>query len=154
MEEKEYPIYKFSARWNQDDYENNGTSSSHMYKEKLTNIQEAEELEKWWNGVLESPRINKEDKPIKDLHPKLLELSIKFYEENTWCLRWFSHITFNQFENENEAFRSFARFVENKRPLTYEPNPTYCLMGAEDSWRWKICNCDKCKEEGIVAILH
>jgi hypothetical protein len=33
--------------------------------------------------------------------------------------------------------------------------PYYCLMGAEDHWRWNNpCRCDDCKKLGVTRIDH
>ena len=164
-EEIKYPIYSFHARWNQDDYERNGTNTTLMFRTKLTALQEAEELEKWWKNVLDGQRIDKTKPTVRELHPHLLELRIAYERDDTWCLRWFAHMTFNVFENESDAFKSFSKFVQEKLPLhhncdvPYEERTrlnlkTYCLMGAEDQWRWKLCGRDECKKEGITAIKH
>jgi hypothetical protein len=167
MEELKYPIYKFSLHWNQDDYKNNCTFQSRMYKTKPTFDELMKDLNNWWTDLLNHVDGWYESKlALKDKHPELLDLHVEFYEEATWCLKWFSHITFNHFENQQETFRSFNKFVQEKLPLHMNqdyPNDylkshpelkTYCLMGAEDSWRWKLCTCDECKREGITAILH
>lgn len=151
-EEKKYPIYEFKAKWDQDDFQGNFSSSSYMFKKPLSPLEINNKLHEWFNGLMTSPRDIGDKKPFIEKSPQLLELSASYLEHNTWCLRWFSHITFNQFENEVEAFNSFGRFVEEKTPLDIEGK--YCLMGGRDQWRWKLCGCDKCKIEGITAILH
>jgi len=32
--------------------------------------------------------------------------------------------------------------------------PFCCLMGAEDSWRWKICRCEHCQKAEKITIDH
>lgn len=166
MEEQKFPIYKFSARWNQDDYQNNGTYTSRMYRTKPSPDELVDDLNKWWSSIVNNAEARQDKIAIKDKHPELLDLRIEFYEENTWCIQWFSHMTYNKFETEQEVFRSFYKFVQEKLPLhinagesseylkAHPELKTYCLMGAEDSWRWKLCDCENCKKEGITAILH
>ena len=161
--DKKYPIYEFRARLNQDDYQGNFVSANVMFKEKPTNGELTDRLIKWWGDFLVAPRTS--GKPIGGLHPELLELTLVFKGNGAWVLKWFCHTTYNLFGSQEEAFASFHRFVIEKMPLQHNLElpkeytdkhklKTYCLMGAEDTWRWKLCGCDKCKEAGITAILH
>jgi len=86
-------------------------------------------------------------------------------------LEWFSHITYNTFDSDEEIEESFQNFVYRKIQLNHEnghfddnfPNwigteyskkPFYCFMGANERWRWKICKCDHCKKNGTTIISH
>jgi len=182
--EKTYPIYRFSARWSQlagdKSYENspdfkkglpngriwNGTSWTKIYKEE----QDIKELEAWlmdwWNKYLLL-----EKNADKDM--KLLYLKVKFFENETWHLTWFCHETFDEGQTNEEVLQSFENFVRRKEELNAEKQrphnlPEYCLMGAEDRWRWHgsepdgdgsshspaPCRCKYCKEQGMIRIAH
>ena len=155
MEEKKFPIYKFYANWDQDDFENNSTGYSIMYKEYPSPDQLEEELKLFKYGILAKH---------KNVIFKMAEY--EFVEEESWCSGWFSHYTYNQLENVSEIESSFEDFVERKEQsnkknghgtLDSNPNskePYHCLMGAEDRYRWKICRCDGCKKLGKITVDH
>jgi len=140
MEEKKFPIYKFYANWDQDDYRNNGTGFSIMYKENPSADQLEEQLKQFKLEIL-----------AKHNGVIFKNIEYEFVEEETWCLKWFNHYTFNQFETDSEIERSFREFVSRKRLLGEDK---YCLMGAEDRYRWKICHCEHCKRLGKITIDH
>jgi len=138
MKEIKYPIYKFSLRWNQDDYQNNSVGCSIMYKEIPTKEKLNNDLEEY-----------------------------EYYEDEVWMLNWFNHITYNLFETDEEVERSFRNFIDRKMQINRKnghgytehhhynkDRPFYCFMGAEDEWRWKICRCDDCKRIGKITISH
>lgn len=184
MTEKTYPIYKFFARWSEKadteqykEYPNwtkglpdgriwNSTSFSKMYKED----QDQKELEgwmmDWWEKYCDGDK-NKE----KEL--KLFSLKVEFFENETWHLTWFQHETFDIGQTDQEALDSFENFVRRKEELNEksrwnEDKDAYCLMGAEDRWRWcgaepngdvgdkspAPCRCKHCKEQGLIRIGH
>jgi len=164
MEEKKFPIYEFYARWNQDNYENNGSEFRKMYKNEPSHEQLEEDLQRYKNNI--------EKKQIEEGHPvtKWLELGYKYIEHETWCLGWFNHMTYNQFEIDDEVRRSFLSFIDRKKQqniknghyateinynIPYNPEkPFYCFMGAEDMWRWQICRCEHCQAQGKITIDH
>jgi len=163
--EKVYPIYKFHAKWNQDDYEGNSTGANIMYREEPTPVQLAKDLTKWWKEVLNAKRKGADKTPIADKNPHLLELKVEFYELESWCIGWFNHHTFSTEMSNEELRQSFYKFVQRKLPQhmnlqrgVVPGNPeigTYCLMGAEDTWRWKEpCRCKHCVKHEKVTIDH
>ncbi|MCK9544878.1 MAG: hypothetical protein M0R03_22925 [Novosphingobium sp.] len=182
--EKTYPIYRFTARWSEiskdksyEEYPNwkkglpkdriwNSTSWTKMYKEE----QDLKELEgwmmQWWDEYL--TKKDNEDKAMK-----LLYLKVEFFQNETWHLTWFQHETFDEGQTDEEALQSFERFVRRKELLNEkkqweEGKDEYCLMGAEDRWRWHgaepngqpddhspaPCRCKHCKEQGMIRIAH
>ena len=155
MEEKKYPIYRFSATWNQSDYKNNGTSCRQMYKEKLTKEELNSKLEEFKKGI-----INRHE------NVEFLNATINYIEDETWVGKWFCHFTFNQFDNDEDAIRSFQEFVTRKEIKNEEnghysnemnmdkPQGYYCLMGAEDRWRWEVCHCEHCEKNEWTIINH
>ena len=149
-EEKKYPIYRFTAEWDQDNYEHNGTGFSKMYQEKPTEEQLHIELENF--------KIKLENEQIGFGHPiiKWHNIEYSFIENEVWALIWFYHMTYNKFENDGEALKSFDKFVRRKELQNIEEDhdADYGLMGAEDRWRWEVCHCDGCKKNGWVAINH
>ena len=158
MEENKFPIYKFYATWDQDDFENNGTGYSIMYKENPSAEQLESELQEFKFGIL-----------AKHNGVVFKNAEYKFVEEESWCLTWFSHYTYNQFETDSEVERSFRDFVDRKEEFNWKnghhvsdmnmnldmkEHPYYCLMGAEDRYRWKICRCEHCVKLGKITIDH
>jgi len=140
MLENKFPIYKFYANWDQDDFKNNVSDYFIMYRENPSVSKLEEELEKFKLGILS--RHN-------DVIFKNIEY--EFIEDETWCLGWFNHYTFNEFETDSEVEKSFRDFVERKKLLG---EGKYCLMGAEDRYRWNICRCEHCKKLGKITVDH
>ena len=158
MEEQKFPIYKFYANWDQDDYENNFTDYYIMYKENPTAEQLEYELKQFklrtlakHNGVI------------------FKNIEYEFVEEESWCLGWFNHYTYNEFETDSEVEESFRDYVDRKEVsnlknghqrnemnmnLDLKEHLYHCLMGAEDYYRWKICRCEHCKRLGKITIDH
>ena len=141
MEEKRFPIYRFWANWTQDniDYKN-GFSARVMYKEHQSDAELRVILEKMISGALEKDS-------VKGQNPKMVDSGFEFIEEESWCLRWFNHYTFNHFDTDEEAERSFNQFIYRKESQNLEnghykhessdsKKPFHCFMGAEDRWRW------------------
>ena len=155
MEEKKYPIYRFSAVWDQEDYKNNSTGSCRMFESKLSDEELKEKLEEFKQNIITK-------------HPDALFKSCecKYIEDETWVLQWFNHFTLNKFDNDNDTIRSFEQFVDRKLELNWQnghfkddinPNskePYYCLMGAEDRYRWEVCHCEHCQKGGWTIINH
>lgn len=169
--EQAYPIYKYEIQWIQNGNDKvlqkdlvdgriyNNTSWYTMYKEDK-NIE-------WLineRNRLVSEYFNQEkfiDKNILEI-----EKSVRFIEYETWCLTWFQHHTFDIGQSDEEVLSSFERFVERKERLILKNKDSYCLMGAEDRWRWRgktddgkkdtlpPCRCIHCKKRGIIRISH
>ena len=151
--EKTYPIYKFHARWNQDDFEGNSNGSNIMYRDEPSPLQLARDLTKWWRQILTRKGMGSDKTPLVEKNPKLLELGIEFYEYESWCISWFNHYTFNIELTDEEIKRSFHAFVQRKLPD--HNREKYCLMGADDTWRWsEPCRCKHCVKLGKVTINH
>ena len=166
MDEKKYAIYKTFALWNQAglDYANS-TGFSRMYKENPGIKGARQDAINWWEKFIVQPRGFKKDQPSLIDIGQLIRLVCVFYEQETWCLIWFSHYTYNTHLTDDELRTSFSYFVDRKMPLQHnldvakeyrDPDmKTYCLMGAEDTWRWKgPCRCEHCIKNGVVRIDH
>lgn len=112
----------------------------------------------------ERGNVKKGRMPIE--HPKLESIEVSLLRYETWCISWFSHWTFDDGRSNAEYVKSFARFVARMERVE-----DYCLMGAEDVWRWHgvandgettdpnkytdpPCRCINCKNKGIVRIDH
>jgi len=158
MIEKKYSIYKFYANWDQDDFENNCTGYSIMYKENPSAERLENELKEFKLRIL-----SKHNGVI------FKNAEYEFVEEESWCLGWFNHYTFNEFENDLEIEDNFRDYVNRKETsnlknghqrndmnmsLDLKEHPYYCLMGAEDYYRWKICRCEDCTKLGKITIDH
>lgn len=188
--EQAFPIYSFSAKWAQDgvqdpEYPNsfkdlpedriwNSTSFTKMFKTEQTEDDLEAFQNEWWEHSIKSvdhyDNIALESKNISDL-----VLNHKFIEFEVWNLLWFEHMTFDIGKSNEEVLRSFEDFVRRKEELnkhyrykTGEDRDKYCLMGAEDRWRWHgaepngerddhspaPCRCKYCKQFGVVKITH
>ena len=188
--ERYYPIYSVNATWIQDGEHDpkypgchkglpegrihNSTSfANRMFKKK----QKISDLKTEYLEALHKSIEEKEYQNVSDI-----KLSIKFLGWETWCRTWFYHYTFDAGQTDAEVLESFQKFVfrkqiENER-LRREKGRVdqfgraegeYCLMGAEDRWRWcgttdgspdygnrtdPPCRCSHCKEQGVVRIGH
>lgn len=159
-----YPIYFFSASWTQDEKipgerTKNMTSSHGMFRQEIDDP--LEEAFKWWDKMDKTKFINIDD----------LTIDGQFERYDTWCLTWFSHFTFDIGQSDAEVLHSFQEYVDEKLDLNrkngklvngYWQEP-FCLMGAEDRWRWcgaepdgskPPCRCKFCKEQGVIRIGH
>lgn len=170
MDEKKYAIYRTFALWNQSnlDYANS-TGFSRMYREDPGIKGARQDAMNWWEKYILKPNgfRKKEGPSLVDIGHELVKLECTFYERETWCLKWFQHFTYNIHLSDDELRVSFASFVDRKLPLQHNADfypelktrppgmKTYCLMGAEDLWRWKgPCRCVHCVKNGVVYIDH
>jgi len=160
-----YPIYFFSAKWQYRDddgsLKDNSTSFFFMERAELSAVQ----LEKKKNELILSLRKKWNETGHRYL-PGSLRTELDFHKYDTWMLGWFYHKTYNQFQSQEEAFKDFQEFVdriqaENVKNGHHEsecvidnPNPYECLMGAEDRWRWRLCDCSECKAGVTTVIYH
>jgi len=154
-EEKQYPIYRFWASWNQKDYKNNGTGFTKMYEVEPTQLELEEDMKKFQDGIISDHE-----------EVEWLDTGFKFVEFETWCSKWFSHMTFNKFNNDMDTINSFALFVQRKLDLNIKnghygserndenKNPFYCFMGAEDRYRWEVCHCEFCEKSNWIIMNH
>ena len=190
--EKAYPIFDIWARWTQDRTERdsdprprqiqglpanrirNGVScwaKMPKLEEPLEVIERTlahETLTVWW------PKY-KVDEKNRDLNFADLRFGITFRRWEVWCLEWFQHWTWDVGLSDEEVLNSFGRYVFRTELLnererghpSYRQEPAYCLMGAEDRYRWRgsktgapdehtdpPCRCPHCKEQGVVRIAH
>lgn len=168
IEEKRYPIYQVDWRWDQSDYENNSSGYTIMKREPVdVEVLTREAITRWKKYVKTKNKRMDKQIPLKDKHPILLEVRVRFLEVESWCCGWFSHYTYNTEMSDWDLNRSFSEFLSRKEKLNIKnghmPNnnisdnikPFYCSMGANDRWRWKEpCRCKHCVKRGIVKIDH
>jgi hypothetical protein len=141
----------------------NGTSTTKMYKEELDTSSIKQLITDWWAGYSQS-RPNAAD-PV---------ITVEFYRFEVWCLDWFNHWTFDIGKTNDEVLESFRRYVQRieraNEHFRYCEDTSilegreeyFCLMGAEDTWRWHgekqndcpPCRCQHCKEQGVIRIGH
>jgi len=176
--EKKYPIYSFSAKWSQTDVDGkygncqpkakdlpsgrfwNSTNFSKMYKEPQDQKSLDAWFSDWWDKFKTGEKYINEDL-------ELLHLKVEFKAYETWHLTWFQHETFDEGQTDEEVLESFERFVSSKEDLKFSSDhEQYCLMGAEDRWRWyggldensnhrpAPCRCEDCKKQGMIRIAH
>ena len=180
MDEKKYAIYNISAKWTHDfvlpEFSKNGdgTSFNIMLKEDPGISGANQKAMNWWEKRIKEPHRNYPKNEVfptmEEANVQLLELRAKFVRKETWCGTWFSHYTFNIHLSDDELLVSFASFIDRMMPFEknleqwHSPNldketkaklETYCLMGAQDNWRWKgPCRCKDCIAQGVVRIDH
>ena len=181
--EKVFPIWSFSVKWSESGIQDpeypgwykdlpegrvwNSTSFRKMYKELPSTNQINKYFYNWWDKYkLKIPEISD------------VTITIEFIENEVWCLDWFSHYTFDIGQSDEDALNSFEDFILRKTILNNDNGhchneynfssklPYYCLMGAEDRYRWHgknedessetsaPCRCKFCKEQGIIRIDH
>ena len=156
MEEKEYPIWVVSARWDNKDYPNNGTSFTVSYRKDYTQEQMDKKAQDWFKKMCAKKYPNETITPIS--------LKVEFKGKSVWFGQWFSHKSLNRFETQEEAFKSFSKYMDSlKKSKPYEQWDSmfidkngyeYCVMGAENEWRWKYCECKACKRLKQTIIQH
>ncbi len=172
MKDIRYPIYNFSLKWSENgeqrtDYPKwheglvegriwNSTSYRKMFKEEKTQGWLDSFIMDRWNKLISSDK-------YWDKDVKLLYLKAEFFEKESWVISWFQHETFDIGQTDKEALESFQDFVWRR-----EDDESYCLMGAEDRWRWHgaepdgeptyhspaPCRCKFCKKDGLIRIAH
>ena len=163
--ERTYPIYRFWVKFSDNDH---SVGNSRMFRELLTDEQAEQQLQEFIDHNLDAEREGVKGKyRIRDLGLDIVDKGWRFVSEDTWCLRWFNHYTFNVHLSDADLLASFQDYVNRHRaeqPGTYESvekhrervgNDWVCLMGAEDRWRWKgPCRCEHCTARGVVSIDH
>lgn len=135
-----------------------------MFKKDQTQEQLDAFTKDWWNRYASSDANN-------DLDIELIKITTKYKEHESWSLTWFAHETFDIGQSDEEVLQSFEKFVSRKTTLNdisqfKEGKDVYCLMGAEDRWRWSArggegvnqdippCRCVHCKSNGMIRIVH
>ncbi len=174
-----YPIYNFEIYWFENDFKGgrkkNSTSFRKMFKRKdEMPLDELIALQiNYWKKYRLSLMKKKRNRNLST--PVMWHTFLEFEE---WCLEWFQHMTFDVGQTDEKALLSFRQFVTRKIDLNHangyfdmisppinadtKKYPFYCLMGAEDEWRWKgggdnlpaPCRCKHCKKLGILRIGH
>ena len=180
-----YPIYEVQLRWENDGEHDpeypkwheglpagrvwNGTTMTKMYRENPgANTVREWALNEWWPGYQDHEGPSGK---LSDKNPGEPEVTVTFEGEESWCLEWFQHWTFDVGQTDGEALSSFQRYVDRYAHMQrIWPIPTEgykCLMGAEERWRWKgsvdgtpendapaPCRCEHCKKHGVIRIGH
>jgi len=151
--DKAFPIFKLEAHLSYNGVENDCVFSSRMYKALPSAEQTFKDLEEWWQDFINKEPLHGDGISIVQKHPVLLSLNLLLTEYETWCIRWFSHYTYVDGRSDEELLQSFYRFRDRKLPLHYKEK--YCLMGAENIWRFSPpCHCEECEKLGITHIVH
>ena len=178
--EKAYPIYSVRIEYTHDINDENMKyigknqilpnsrakgyiSYSQMYKKEqdINEIKQEVNEKTWVNFIKVHDRRTLEEGRIPIDKPTLESIDISLLRYETWSLTRFSHWTFDDGRSNIQYVESFARFVARMKQVE-----GYCLMGAEDVWRWHgksdddkertdpPCRCMHCKNKGIVRIDH
>jgi hypothetical protein len=188
--EKAYPIFDVRARWSRDFGNHNvetygpkwfeglpegrlwdSTGWSKMPREEIVSRRSIMEEEErvWW------PEYKATDK-MQEWNPADLTITVEFRRWETWCMSWFSHWTWDLGLDDGQVLQSFERYVDRTEQLNRKEGEVvnghfqepYCLMGAEDRYRWHgrtvgkgddeqtdaPCRCPCCKERGVVSVDH
>lgn len=159
-ESKEPLIWSISIKWFDvdwvDDRNPNGQYNTLCFSNLPTEASE-DEIRSVTVDEFDAYLKRKEKSPSQDT-----EITIENRGRHRWWLTWFAHET-NQKLTKDDAFRDFAEFVCENRFSRYDLAPDsekysefiWCPMGAEDSGRWKACECDECKKsEYVTRIIH
>lgn len=118
---------------------------------KLTEVSITNMLKNIANDFDEYLKLNKKKKSFNNI--RLKEVSIKFDRFDSWCRGWFYHTSFNILLSDKQLIDSFEEYIDRMK----KEKPDFCLMGANDYYRWEdkgICRCKYCKKLGIVRIDH
>ena len=193
MGDKKYPVYLSQFKWFENGRKGNRILNfmyqRNMYKQS-DKLEEGELLPiaiNYWDGYKKhrtNKKVARQDDPKLRYKMSTPIISVEFIEFETWCLEHFQHYTFDIGQTDEEALLSFKQFVVRKIDLNHangyhdmisppigadtKKRPFYCLMGAEDDWRWRgaepdgkqsdqskpPCRCKFCKERGILRIAH
>ena len=187
-----FPIYRIVARWTQDAKPGapmlkNKSDTAGLLPGRVRNMTSFYRMERSRNDFQIKQKVQKwwqEYRLDGITRPKLTRLSVDFLYYESWCVSWFSHWTFDTGQDDPEALASFHRYVDRVKLynethgewITYRHegvdtrrwSEAICLMGAEDSWRWKAasednpdnpdatppCRCKHCKKQGVLRIGH
>lgn len=183
-----YPIWRINVKWIQDGNQSqypktwweglpegkfyNSTSYYIMYKEPKSYDEIYQESVEWFNKYKNNDKLK--DKNVSDE-----QIMIEFIRYETWCGQHFNHYTYDTGQTDEEILVSFEKFVQRMEILNLREGKevhfrdgsgsywqdVYCLMGAEDRWRWSggnsyenrtdpPCRCDGCKKYGLIRINH
>lgn len=194
-DEAAYPVYWLELGWScdgehSDDYGGNheglpegriwnSTGTFKMFREVPTRYSLQLSIRDVWAAL-----VKKAEEEGKHTNPIPSLLSYRFERWETWCGSWFSHWTLDAGQDDAAALRSFGNFVRRMERLNHEEGylrkyttddgeehsywaDAYCLMGAEDRWRWHgtedgdtekrtdpPCRCKHCKAQGVIRIGH
>jgi len=173
MRERWYPIYTFTIWWEitnpmtKYDNETRHTVEQSTIAKQFHVPPTPEELEayvrKFWIEMLMAERGSLPT--LADRGAVLVGYAVEVREIEAWYGGWFQHVSLNTHLSDKELFESFRQFVDRKREADFnlrvlrgprqEGVEYYCLMGAEDRWRWKgPCRCEHCQAQGVVRIDH
>ena len=110
--------------------------------------------------------IDKHKARIFGKYPVVGEVEVTWIrrEDESWCLNWFNHWTFDVGQSDHDVLMSFSAYVSRyelyQDDLADRPDVP-CLMGAQDEWRWKgvdgtpaPCRCEGCQSLGRIVINH
>jgi len=189
--EKAYPIYYISVKWSEDgEWKKddphpkwhkglrkgriwNSTGFYKMFKEEQSDEALKKYAKDWWKNYTKKKKEIGSKELLSTKNPRLKNLKFESRGHEVWLLTWFEHETFDIGQTDIEALDSFEKFVQRKqehnRQFTSEMDKGhYCLMGAEDRYRWHgsgpdgerdeeasaPCRCKHCKKAGLIRIAH
>ena len=161
-----YPTYHASAAVLEDDYTPNHISWLHwMEREELSD--DALDNAGWARFAHTQQRYLTVDPtrphrtPVSKL--KCTRMTTERLGRVPWVLTWFAHQTFRDGRSDMELYASFEDYVDQYRwmqemsSIDFEKKhgvPYVSLMGAQDRWRWKLCDCVPCQKRGIAVFTH
>lgn len=152
LTERRYRVYSLAMLWQETKDGkriDNAGSARMMYREAPSEA----ELKRWSDATWAHYK-------AKAVDPSEPVITLRALGEETWCLTWFSHYTFDTGQTDAETLASFEDFVDRVQSAHGEEA---VLMGAEDRWRWSgaepgdrcpPCRCDGCKKSGVIRICH
>lgn len=147
-----FPVSRIALNWHQPGLETpNGISIYTMYDVKEHDINLAtDDAWKLWQDQVERYEGS-----------TLIRMNSKYLGMFEWCLGWFNHWTFLKDRSDEELLESFRRHVEEMQRSNYKARfngaeyDPWCLMGAEDRYRWEgPCHCVHCSEANVTRMVH
>lgn len=155
---KVFPIYKIKIDFMSNE-EFESYAHSILAKEDLTTEGIQRYVDDLWSQLVEKDSKSENPKNIK-----LVASSSILEGYDSWKLTWFSHMTYDLGQSDEEVLRSFEDFVSRNEyhGPDMDLKASRCLMGAEDRWRWRgekddspaPCRCEGCKNHELIRINH
>jgi hypothetical protein len=162
--EKIYPKYSIGVSFTEGSSSPTGTDWTTMFREPRTTQDIINELQTiWWPNYIKKHQDSNDPR-----------FDVQFIGNDTWCINWFNHWTFDIGLTDEQILESFSNYVGRikcaNEYIRYNDDSNllngredfFCLMGAEDRWRWhgenehdqSPCQCIHCKGQKLIRIGH
>lgn len=164
---KVFPIYKIKIDFKVSEVigdkstviKEDSYTHTYMPKEEMTSEDRDKMISSLWDQLVAKEMESDSPRDIEFLGSNS---SLEGYD--SWKLTWFSHMTYDLGQSDEEVLRSFEDFVSRNEyhGPDMDLKASRCLMGAEDRWRWRgekddspaPCRCEGCKNHELIRINH